>query len=516
MSASKERKQELELERKRQQEESAKAERKSMLLYTVVGAICAVAVVALLVVNSGILQRSVPALTVNGTEYSAADLQYYYNLEYQNEATTSQTYAMYGMDYGFDYAADPKDQIYDEESGKTWEEHFQEMAKQSATYMTAVTDAAKEAGHTLSEEAQAARENVLKSVDAAWVGTYNSRDAFLRANYGSYMTYGRFVELLDMELLASDYVNAMVAEMQYSEAEYDAYYAENADALDTFTVTQFVLQAKAPAVEEGEEELTEEEKAAALEQDKAAKKAVAEEIQAKLTAGADPEALAEEYKEELLSSSVSANRLGTSVGASAYGEWAVDAARKAGDTTIAEYDSGTAYNYYVVRYEGRALDTGKTADIRHMLIAAETDEGASAPTEAQYAAAKEKAEALLAAWQSGEATEEAFAALAMENSADSGSAANGGLMTAVSSTSGYVEEFTNWCLDPSRQSGDTGIVQNTGSSVKGWHIMYYVADNKPVWKQTADNALRSADYAAWEAETIEGYEAVEGFGMKFV
>ena len=77
----------------------------------------------------------------------------------------------------------------------------------------------------------------------------------------------------------------------------------------------------------------------------------------------------------------------------------------------------------------------------------------------------------------------------------------------------------NWVReldDESRKSGDTGIIQNTGSSTKGWHVMYYVADNAPVWEQNADNALRSADYTAWEAEQVKGYEAVDGFGLKFV
>ena len=178
---------------------------------------------------------------------------------------------------------------------------------------------------------------------------------------------------------------------------------------------------------------------------------------------------------------------------------------------MAEYSSETVHNYYVVRYEGRKLDTSKTADVRHALIAAAAS--GVEPSEAEYAEAKTKAEEILAGW---DGTEEGFATLAMLNSADSSSASNGGLMTAVSKSSGYIEEFTNWALDPARKAGDTGIVQNTGSTTKGWHIMYYVADNAPVWEQTADSALRQADYAAWEAEQVAGYEAVEGFGLKLL
>ena len=510
VSASKERKAELELERKRQREEEAKAERKSMALYGVIAAVVAVFAVAMLVLNSGLLQRSVAAVTVNGNKFTAADMQYYYNMEYATEVGNSQTYAMYGMPYSFDYTVDPAKQVYDEATGQTWDDYFVEKAKDSVTYVVALSDAAEKAGHTLSENGQKTLDGILSNLDTAWIGSYNSREAFMRANYGSYMTYDRFVELLEMEVMASDYLTAVAEGMVYDEADYQAYYAEHADALDTYTVSRFVVQARVPEAAEGQE-LTEEEKAAGLEQDKIEKKALAEEILTKLNAGEDAAALGEEYAEQLLSYAVATPYSGDSIAAASYGEWAMDASRKAGDTTIAEYTSSTVHNYYVVRFEGRELDNSNTADVRHMLIAAAP--AGETPTEEQYAEAKTKAEEILAGW---DGTEEGFAALAQTNSADTGSAANGGLMTAVSKNSGYIQEFTDWSLAAERKTGDTGIIQNTGSSVKGWHIMYYVGDNSPVWELTADNALRQAEYTAWESEQVAGYEAVEGFGLKLI
>ena len=169
----------------------------------------------------------------------------------------------------------------------------------------------------------------------------------------------------------------------------------------------------------------------------------------------------------------------------------MDSSRQAGDITLAEYDSTSAYNYYVVRFEGRQLDESLTADVRHILVAAEQDEGATEPTQEQYDAAYTKAEELLNQWKAGDATEDSFAALAEENSADASSASEGGLISNVSINSGYVDTFTNWALDPSRQPGDTGIVQNTGSSTKGWHIMYYVSSNDP--QLEADRNQRAAE-----------------------
>ena len=164
MSASNERKEEL----ARQRQEEEKKNRGTMRLYAVVGAICAVAVAAVLVLNSGILQRTLPAVTVNGTDFSAADMQYYYNMEYQTVAKNSEYYALYyGIDMGFDYTADPADQIYDEATGQTWEEYFHEAARQSVTYITAAHDAAVAAGHSLSADALATLSNLEASIDNA-------------------------------------------------------------------------------------------------------------------------------------------------------------------------------------------------------------------------------------------------------------------------------------------------------------------------------------------------------------
>ena len=187
----------------------------------------------------------------------------------------------------------------------------------------------------------------------------------------------------------------------------------------------------------------------------------------------------------------------------------------AGDTTVSEYETGTSVYFYVVLFQGRELDDTPTADVRHILVAAEQDEGADEPTQEQYDAAYTQAEELLAQWKDGEATEESFTQLAVEHSADSAVSSNEGLYS-VSSTSGYDANFMDWALDPSRQPGDTGIVQNTTSSVKGWHIMYYVSSDDPIWRQTVTSAFREDDYDALDAQAIKSYSYTTGIGLNFV
>ena len=516
MSQSKETKTQSKAEREEKRRQEERADRRTMALYTLVGVVVVIAAVVLLVWNSGILQRTLTAVEVDGVKYTAADVEFYYNSTY-NQIVNTYTSQYYTAP--FDTSVSTKDQVYDEETGETWYDYLMGAALDSLTHDTALAKQAQAAGHALSAETQEALDSTLAQLDAGWIGYgYANRDAFIRANYGSHMTYNRLVELFQTQALAGDWAQAQLDAMEYTGEEYEAYYEEYADLLDTYTLSQFLIQARVETTDEDGNtiEMTDEEKAAALEEAKAEREPLVQELRERLEAGEDPEALAEEYADDLYLSSVNVSAAGSSISGYPYADWAMEAGRTAGDVTVEESESTTSCLYYVVLFQGRERDDSNTADVRHILVAAEQDEGADQPTQAQYDAAYAEAEELLEQWKAGEATEDSFAALAQEHSADTGSAANGGLITGISASSGYVETFADWALDPSRQPGDTGIVQNTGSSTKGWHIMYYVSAGDPIWKQTAFSAMQSEDYDQLLADIDESVTAQEGLGMKLV
>lgn len=478
-------------------------------LYGAVIAAVVVIAVALLVVNSSFFQNRTAAVTINGTDYSPSDVSFYYANARQAEAY----YAMYGMST-FDYAASPKDQVYNEAEGTTWHDYLLDQAILSLTQEAALVAEAEKAGITLSEEGQASVEAALRSLDSSRITAgYTDRDSYLRASFGSTMTYDQYAQCLSRSALARQYYNSQAETFTYGQEELESYYAEHKDELDVYYVTQFVFQASVPTTDaEGKTiEMTDAEKSEALETAKTEAKANAEALYARLQAGEDAEKLNAEFADELYSSYISERRLGTSVN-SEYFDWASDAARQKGDATMLEYQGGSesTYNYCVVRLEDRFQDTQPSANIRHILVAA-----GSAPTEEEYAQAKVKAEEMLQQWKDGGAAEDAFAQLAMENSADTGSAANGGLLN-VTGYEGYGAPFTDWAMDPSRQIGDTGLVKNDFSSVKGYHIMYYVGEGTPYWMQNVESILLNQDLAAWEEELFSGYTAERGSGLKYV
>lgn len=501
MSADKKTQTRAEREEKRRQEE--RKDRRSMVIYSVVGVVVLVAAVALLIGNSGILQRSLTALNVNGTKYTAADVQYYYSNLYTNWANR----------YAFNTGESVKNQVYDAESGQSWYDYLMEEATGALTEQTALAAKARSENFALPADVQTELDSTLSQLDSAWVGYgYISRDAFIRDRFGAHMTYDRLKSLIEMEYLATSYASAQLDAIQHSDADYDAYYQEHADELDTFTYSQFTFRASVPSTDsEGNPvELTDGEKAAQLEQLKTEQKALAEEVKAKLESGADPEKLAEEYKDQLYSSNLSGATAGTGLSYTPYADWLTDSARRSGDVTLSQRETDTAAYYYVARFEGRALDQENTNTVRHLLVRAGS--GTADSTQAEYDEAEKKAQSLLDEWKAGEKTEDSFAALVTANSDDTGSASSGGLISGITSTSNYVEAFRDWATDPSRREGDTELVKTE----YGWHVMYYVSSDEPVWRQNVSVALENQDYEQLAADASQGWTVSRGMGMNFV
>ena len=171
--------------------------------------------------------------------------------------------------------------------------------------------------------------------------------------------------------------------------------------------------------------------------------------------------------------------------------WAFDDARQEGDTTVAAYGET---GYYAVLFHSRSRNDYHTVSVRHILVDSE-----------------EKANELLQQYNDGEKTEDAFAALAVANSTDS-NASSGGLYTDIYRGQ-MVSEFEDWCFDPSRQAGDTGIVQTS----YGYHVMYFVGQSEnPYWYDQAESSLKSDAYNEWYSAITDGVEAEQLSGMKYV
>jgi hypothetical protein len=519
MSASREKKQRQQTEglteKQRQEAREAQKAKTRKTIYIVVGVVIAVLVAALLIWSSGFFQRRTSAATVGDREFTSAEVSYYYHSVLNNTINMTNTYAQYGISTGYDTSKSPSEQIYDEETGETYAEHFMSSALDTLQWAVVLSSEAEKAGYILSEDGQAELEATLASIDTYRAEGGYSRSAYLKMLYGSFVDEKIFTEQLKMNLLASEYETYYQDQMEYTSEELEAYYSEHGADLDTYAYRYCFISGEAvpETDDEGNEiEPTEEQTAAAM----AAAKEKADAMVARVEAGEDFNTVAAEYVAESLASNYTddpeynlyPHTLGSNL-SSTYGSWLKEEGRKAGDVGIVETDTG----YYIVTLLGRHRAEDDTVNVRHILVLAETTEPAedseettALPTEEQLAAAKTAAQALLDQWKSGQATEDSFAQLATEHSEDPGSKDNGGLYEDV--TQDYmIPSFNDWIFDASRQSGDTGIVENTNSSgdVLGYHVMYYVGHGTPQWQVNSTSALRSADYETWYEETKANY-----------
>lgn len=477
------------------------------ILKKVVAVVLAVAIVggiAWKIVDSlGIIERAVTAVSIGDDKITAAQYNYYYTAQYQQMAYYADAYAQQGMNMGFDtsIAPDEQDSTQTDEDGNvlTWDEVFKDSAANYAQFVYAYYNEAVKAGLTLTDDEKAQINETIENYrDEAATNNY-SLNAYLRETFGGGFNEKAFRKQLEMETLAQNYYEDKTSELKttISDADIKAEYDANRKNYDYADVRYYAFTFTTLTANEGEtnEALKERQKAA-----NAKVEAEAKAIYDKLTDEASLQAAITAYKNEgkekptdddytKLLKITTYNSLSTSTCEEA-ADWAFDTARKAGDKNMIVGEKAV----YII-YSVKPIYTMNSVDIRHCLVEFEAED-ANNVTDAEKEAAQKKAKALLDEWLAGEKTEESFAAMAKENTADTASKETGGLYDNIRTTDNYVEAFEEWSFDDARKAGDYGMVETE----YGYHIMYFVSDNTDDvdWK----NSIRESKGAT----ALEDYE----------
>lgn len=514
--------------------EAARKKRNTIL--GVVGGIILVAlVIALLVWDSGSIPRHTTALEINGHKYSVADVTYHYRqtvtTAYNQELYYSQLYqqmAAQGLGDGeytpsFNLNEDLREQYVDEAKTQSYHDFFMEQTKTQLARYTALADAAKAKGYTLSEEGQTELDEAISSIDdQVRQNGLGSRAAFLRRVYGRTVNESVYRKNVELIALASDYQNTTFAALtDYSDEDLMAYYNEHTAIYNSYDY-DYVYFDGTPVLDtddNGESiPATEEQKTQALADAKEKAENLLKDVKAAQTAVLEEGQTRQSFAQVALTYTTDSTPrpriLGTTIQNSAYFEWLSDSARKDGDTDMFEADGN---GYYVIQFHDAYFYNEPTVDVRHILVRAEISEGAEEPTQEQMNAAHDKAEELMKQFNLGEKTAEAFGELAEEHS-DDGRNSDGDLNAAGGLYSGIhkgdmVQNFNDWIFDTSRQVGDVGLVENAGPGYYGWHVVYFQATYEPEWIRgtTGSNGARNAksaeDQNAWMEEVEKGYEA---------
>ena len=465
--------------------------------------------------GKGIREKNTVALTLNEQELSNAELNYYY-IDSINQFFSD--YGDYAYLFGIDTTVALDQQILDEETGETWADSFLNTAVDNAKSVYAMNKAAEEAGFTLSADDKLAIENAVSEVEmfAILNSGYPTLEDYLKAMYGRGATEESFREYYTKSYTASAFQAYYAGTLTYEEADLREAEAENYNAYSSYSYNSYYLNVLNLVEKDAEGNYTDEQYADAVELAEEYAKTLIQGVANVEALDAAVAALPVNAEIENAASTANVDVLYDSVN-TVIADWVTASHRKAGDITyIANESVSTDENgnettkvagYYVVLFNGSTDNNTPMANVRHILCAFEggtlDEEGKKIYSDSEMNGARLEAEKLLTSWKNGEATEESFAALANENTDDTGNT-NGGLYENINADTNFVENFKKWAL-AAHEPGDTEIIETE----YGYHVMYYSGKSDLTYRDyMITNDLKDIDMNAWYSELVEAVTAV--------
>ena len=502
-----------------EQQEAKKLKIFSIIMVAVVALMLVFAVytVASTAINNAAMgkeARSHVALTVGEHEISAAEFNCYF---VDAVSEFYRNYGSYASLFGLDVTKALDQQTYDEEAGTTWADEFIATAQDNAKAIYGIVDEAAANGFALSEADHEYVEQQIASIStSALLYGYSNVEDYLQAMYGAGCNEEVIHNYYETRYTAQKYEESISKALEITDAEIQAKDDENPAAFSTFSYNSYYLNTSkflegGVEGEDGTKTYSDDEKAAAVAAAEEAAKSLVESVNnveqldlaiAALSINAESSSAAstacKDYSYDYITTAIQS--------------WVTDASRQEGDityiasTSTDEDGKETVNGYYAVLFGGRNDNEMFLQNVRHILVKFQggttDDNGTTTYSDAEKAAAKESAEAILADWQAGEASEESFAALANEKS-DDGDGTTGGLYTDIYPGQ-MVTNFNDWCFDAARQTGDTGVIETE----YGYHVMYYVGAAEQTYRNyQIENTLVNEALESWyngivEAQTL--------------
>lgn len=409
--------------------------------------------------NGGEYLRTEIAASSQSIDIDGAMMNYYFNDVYN---TFVDYYGSYVQYYGLDTTLPLKSQTFSD--GESWFDYFMSGAKQTVSNILMLNEAASAAGVTLTDAERAAIAN--------------------RAEYTDEGLYGRGVRSSDIEsaklLEALAYKYQFMKEKEFTPTadEIDRYFNESPECFMTVDYYSFPLYYSDTGMSEDEVRNWADKLKDAQSTDEF------EKIVREVLLCEDPD-MADNDIAAQINGLTSAGVFYTE--GNAVSEWAFKA--MVGETLVVPDAENTTYTVYMLTVPPRRSDAG-TVSVRHILLSDETYGSREKALKA--------AEKVLAAYESGERTEESFAILALEHSDDAGSYYNGGLYQNIKKGT-MLASFNDWCFAASRKVGEHGVIETD----LGCHIMYFVGDGPAEWQASVSDAIVSERIDAFMDELAD-------------
>ena len=441
--------------------------------------------------SMGLFHRHISAVTVGDESYTAAEVNYYYRTllsSYGIDPNTADGQSALNGPSGFAEGQTVKDFILEAAAGQ-----IQEVA--------VLSQYAHEQGLSIDEEELTQIDTYIEQLRNSATQAGVTMDTYLASLYGRGMNQDILRDIFIQTFLADKGVAALNDDFTFDDQAIDEKYMSDTDRYDVANYRVFYIAADIPT------DATDAQRADAMETakddaDEMAGLVTDEDTFKELAVTYAPEDDKENYEET--DSTLVTNRKKANISPLAVANWVFAEEREAEDVEVVESTSG----YYVLYFINREKPAYRNVDVRHILISANE----ATASEQEISAAEAEANDILETYLSGDKTEEAFAELAREHSAD-GNADSGGIYENVARGQ-MVEAFNNWIFDEARQPGDTDIVQTNF----GFHVMDFSDyGDEEAWRMSVISDLRADAYNDYleQAKEAAPFE-MKRLGMRLV
>lgn len=429
--------------------------------------------------------------TVDGQKISIGMYDYYY----ASIVSYYEQYASYGY-YSLDTTKDYSKQYTTDDDGNkiSWQKFFETEALKEVEQITTYYSKALEEGVTLTSAQKKTIEKQISTLKDSASQNDVSLDQYIKANFGTYCSEDTIRIMLEQYYLSANYKGKFKCETKVTDNDVDKYYNDHKN--DYKKIEFYYIASPYDATDDNSknESIKTAEKIMAKMKDKKSVIALVPEVyssyidsQVKSSMEQDSTLTEKKAREEAVKSYES-NVVTTVSGSDSPFDDKMNTWLFSDDTKVGSkkyyIDENAKYIYIVLKTSKASVEEDETYTVRHILVAPESGSNSSSSTsekteytDEQWAAAKKKADSILAKFNKTDKSEYEFAKLAEQYSTDSASTSSGsndsfgGLYESVT-LGQMVPDFEKWSIDDSRKYGDTGIVK----SDYGYHIMFFIND----------------------------------------
>lgn len=429
--------------------------------------------------------------TVNGQKISIGMYDYYY----ASIVSYYEQYASYGY-YSLDTTKDYSKQYTTDDDGNkiSWQKFFETEALKEVEQITTYYSKALDDGVTITSAQKKTIDEQISTLKDSASQNDVSLDQYIKANFGAYCSEDTIRLMLEQYYVSANYKGKFKSETKVTNDDVDEYYNEHKN--DYKKIEFYYIAAPYDATDDDSknESIKSAEKIMAKMKDKKSVIALVPEVyssyidsEVESSMEQDSTLTKAKAKEEAIKSYES-NVVATVSGSDSPFDDEMNTWLFSDDTKVGSkkyyIDEDAGYIYIVLKTSKASVEEDETYTVRHILVAPESDSDSSSSTsdeteytDEQWAAAKKKADSILAKFNKTDKSEYEFAKLAEQYSTDTASTSSGssdsfgGLYESVT-LGQMVPDFEKWSVDDSRKYGDTGIVK----SDYGYHIMFFVND----------------------------------------